>query len=224
MSGFVSAMLAAAMFLTQSEAPMLDRDDFLAQQYELSGKVDFTGPFGWKDGVAAAKVGMSATQYAVEGMEKVLRDRLYLMLREMRLNGLDTCINAGYRGPERQAMITAGVRASANNSFHGGAKNRRGHGHGLAADLVSCLGGDTNDQRFDNSKPVWRWIDTHGLEFKLGRPYLHCDPPHVGPSDGGEYRAKYPTAAVRFKDGKDEYSRCVSQKKKKRGGKGKKRR
>ena len=31
------------------------------------------------------------------------------------------------------------------------------------------------------------WIDAHGKEFGIGRPYLDKDPPHVGPIDGKEY-------------------------------------
>jgi hypothetical protein len=34
---------------------------------------------------------------------------------------------------------------------------------------------------------LWKWIDAHGAEFGIGRPYLDRDPPHVGPIDGKEY-------------------------------------
>jgi hypothetical protein len=34
---------------------------------------------------------------------------------------------------------------------------------------------------------LWKWIDDHGKEFGIGRPYLDKDPPHVAPIDGQEY-------------------------------------
>src|SRR5258708_24850709 len=36
----------------------------------------------------------------------------------------------------------------------------------------------------------WKWIDPHGKEFGIGRPYLDKDPPHVGPIDAKEYADK----------------------------------
>jgi len=38
-----------------------------------------------------------------------------------------------------------------------------------------------------SSENLWRWIDAHGKEFGIGRPYLDKDPPHVAPIDGTEY-------------------------------------
>jgi hypothetical protein len=37
---------------------------------------------------------------------------------------------------------------------------------------------------------LWKWIDTHGAEFGIGRPYLEFDPAHIAPIDGKEYAAK----------------------------------
>jgi hypothetical protein len=37
---------------------------------------------------------------------------------------------------------------------------------------------------------LWKWIDAHGKEFGIGRPYLDKDPPHVAPMDGKEYADK----------------------------------
>jgi hypothetical protein len=34
---------------------------------------------------------------------------------------------------------------------------------------------------------LWKWIDAHGKEFGIGRPYLDRDPPHVAPINGKEY-------------------------------------
>ena len=37
---------------------------------------------------------------------------------------------------------------------------------------------------------LWKWIDAHGKEFGIGRPYLDKDPPHVAPIDGKEYATR----------------------------------
>ena len=68
---------------------------------------------------------------------------------------------------------------------------RGGYGHGLAADVVSVEGG-TRNQRFASSEKFWKWVDAHGKEFGIGRPYLGRDPPHVAPVDGQEYAAHNP--------------------------------
>ncbi len=59
----------------------------------------------------------------------------------------------------------------------------------MAADLVSVKGA-TRAQRCASSEVLWKWVDTHGKEFGVGRPYLGRDPPHVGPIDGQEYVEK----------------------------------
>jgi hypothetical protein len=45
-------------------------------------------------------------------------------------------------------------------------------------------------QRWSSSENSWKWIDPHGKEFGIGRPYLDKDPPHVGPIDGKEFTDK----------------------------------
>ncbi len=55
--------------------------------------------------------------------------------------------------------------------------------------LVSVKG-ETRAQRCISSESLWKWIDAHGKEFGIGRPYLDKDPPHVGPIDGKEYAEK----------------------------------
>ena len=37
------------------------------------------------------------------------------------------------------------------------------------------------------SQKMYKWVDERGKDFGIGRPYLHRDPPHVGPIDGQEY-------------------------------------
>jgi hypothetical protein len=50
------------------------------------------------------------------------------------------------------------------------------HVHGLAADIVSVKG-ETRSERWISSEVLWKWIDAHGKEFGIGRPYLDKDPP-----------------------------------------------
>ena len=79
----------------------------------------------------------------------------------------------------------AATKAATESSYHGGSR-RGGYGHGLAADLVSVKG-KTRSERWSSSKNLWKWIDAHGKEIGIGRPYLDKDPPHVAPIDGKEY-------------------------------------
>jgi hypothetical protein len=79
----------------------------------------------------------------------------------------------------------SGLKAATNRSYHGGSL-RGGYGHGLAADLVSVKG-EKRGERFTSSEHLWKWIDLHGEEFGIGRPYLDKDPAHVAPIDGKEY-------------------------------------
>ena len=81
-----------------------------------------------------------------------------------------------FRDDYRQSLAS-GLKAASDRSYHGGSL-RGGFGHGLAVDLVSVKG---------DSESLWRWIDDHGKEFGIGRPYLDKDPPHVAPIDGKEY-------------------------------------
>ena len=54
--------------------------------------------------------------------------------------------------------------------------------------MVSVKGA-TQAQRWLSTESFWKWIDAHGKEFGIGRPYLDKDPPHVAPIDGKEYAA-----------------------------------
>lgn len=51
-------------------------------------------------------------------------------------------------------------------------------------------------ERFAGSEELWKWIDAHEKELRIGRPYLDRDPPHVGPIDGREYADKRAVANV----------------------------
>jgi hypothetical protein len=66
---------------------------------------------------------------------------------------------------------------------------------GLAPGITSAfrddyrVSGETDAERWDANEKLWNWIDRHGKDFGIGRPYLDKDPPHVAPIDGQEYVA-----------------------------------
>jgi hypothetical protein len=146
-------------------------------------KEDFT----WKDPDAAEKAGMSVTQYVIGGMDGAFKARLYHLFRALDDAGLAPGMTSGFRDDYRQS-ITSGHKAAAGNSYHGGSL-RGGYGHGLAADIVSVKG-ETRSERSISSEILWKWIDAHGKEYGIGRPYLDKDPPHIAPNDGKEYADK----------------------------------
>ena len=144
--------------------------------------------FTWKDPKAAEKAGMPMMDYVIGGMDRSFKLRLFRLLRAADEAGLSPGITSAFRDDYRQS-IASGLTAAMNRSYHGGSF-RGGYGHGLAADVVSVKG-DTRDQRWIASDNLWKWIDTHGQEFGIGRPYLDRDPPHVAPIDGKEYAAHH---------------------------------
>jgi hypothetical protein len=143
--------------------------------------------FTWKDPKAAQKAGMSLMDYVIGGMDRSFKLRLYHALRALDDAGLSPGMTSGFRDDYRQSLAS-GNKAATDSSYHGGSR-RGGYGHGLAADLVSVKG-ETRAQRWSSSESLWKWIDAHGKEFGIGRPYLDKDPPHVGPIDGKEYADK----------------------------------
>ena len=140
--------------------------------------------FAWKDPKAAEKAGMSLMEYVIGGMDRDFKLKLYHALRTMDDAGLSPGITSAFRDDYRQSLAS-GLKAATNRSYHGGSL-RGGYGHGLAADLVSVKG-ETRAERFTSSEHLWKWIDVHGKEFGIGRPYLDKDPAHVAPIDGKEY-------------------------------------
>jgi hypothetical protein len=143
--------------------------------------------FTWKDPKAAAKVGMSLQDYVIGGMDRNFKLKLYHALRALDDAGLSPGITSGFRDDYRQS-IASGLKASSNSSYHGGSL-RGGYGHGLAADVVSVKG-ETRSERYRATEDLWKWIDAHGKDFGVGRPYLDKDPAHVAPIDGKEYAVK----------------------------------
>src|SRR6516165_475814 len=143
--------------------------------------------FTWKDPDAAEKAGMSVAQYVIGGMDGAFKARLYHLFRALDDAGLAPGMTSGFRDDYRQS-IASGNKAATNRSYHGGSL-RGGYGHGLAADVVSTKG-ETRAERWISTEVMWKWIDAHGQEFGIGRPYLDRDPPHIAPIDGKEYADK----------------------------------
>ncbi len=147
--------------------------------------------FSWKDPKAAERAGMSMTDYVIGGMDRDFKLKLFYMLHAADEAGLSPGITSAFRDDYRQS-IASGLKAASDRSYHGGSF-RGGYGHGLAADIVS-VNGATRAQRLTSTQTFWKWIDAHGQDFGVGRPYLDRDPPHVGPTDGKEYADKRPKA------------------------------
>jgi hypothetical protein len=144
--------------------------------------------FTWKDPKAAEKAGMPMMDYVIGGMDRSFKLKLFRMLRAAEEAGLSPGITSAFRDDYRQS-IASGLKAATDRSYHGGSF-RGGYGHGLAADVVSVKGA-TRAQRWISTESFWKWIDAHGKEFGIGRPYLDKDPPHLAPIDGKEYAAHH---------------------------------
>ena len=140
--------------------------------------------FTWKDPKAAEKASMSLKDYVIGGIDRRFKLKLYHALRALDEAGLSPGIMSAFRDDYRQSLVS-GPKAASDRSYHGGSL-RGGYGHGLAVDLVSVKG-ETREERSVSSGSLWKWIDDHGKEFGIGRPYLDKDPPHVAPIDGQEY-------------------------------------
>jgi hypothetical protein len=157
--------------------------------------------FAWKDTKAADKIEMPMMDYVIGGMDRSFKLRLFYMLHAAEEAGLSPGITSAFRDDYRQS-IASGLKAASDRSYHGGS-SRGGYGHGLAADVVS-VNGTTRALRQAATEIFWKWIDTHGKDFGIGRPYLDRDPPHVGPIDGEEYAKHRGTKTVRAaSDAKD---------------------
>jgi len=122
----------------------------------------------------------------IGGMDRSFKLKLFHALHAAEAAGLSPGITSAFRDDYRQS-IASGLKAASNRSYHGGS-TRGGYGHGLAADIVSVQGA-TRNERWAASEKLWKWVDAHGKDFGIGRPYLGRDPPHVGPVDGQEYAA-----------------------------------
>jgi len=144
--------------------------------------------FAWKDPKAAEAAGRSLVDYVIGGMDRDFKLKLFYTLHAAEAAGLSPGITSAFRDDYRQS-IASGLKAANDRSYHGGSL-RGGYGHGLAADVVSVKGA-TRAERLVSSELFWKWIDAHGKEFGIGRPYLDRDPPHLAPIDGQEYATHY---------------------------------
>ena len=151
--------------------------------------------FTWKDFKAADRAQLSPIDYVIGGMDRDFKRTLFRALRTMDEAGLVPGITSAFRDDYRQG-IASGNKASVDRSFHGGS-TRGGYGHGLAVDLVSVKGA-TRAERWRSSAELWNWIDAHGKEVGIGRPYRDRDAPHVAPIDGREYAMKRGGATMRL--------------------------
>jgi hypothetical protein len=157
--------------------------------------------FSWKDPKAADHAGMPMIDYVIGGVDRDFKMRLFRMLHAAEQAGLSPGITSAFRDDYRQS-IASGLKAANDRSYHGGS-SRGGYGHGLAADVVSTNGANRT-QRLASTEIFWGWIDKHGAEFGIGRPYLDHDPPHIAPIDGQEYASHNPKvrqAAARARHG-----------------------
>jgi hypothetical protein len=146
-------------------------EEYLWSVYQRSStKTDSHGDFTWKDGAAAARLGLPIEEYVIGGADPDFRELLYAMGQAMDAAGVDWTILSAFRDDYRQSLA-AGLKAKVDNSFHGGSVATGGYGHGCAADLASS-NGLSNDA-------VWRWVDRHGLQFGLHRPLRAIDPAHL---------------------------------------------
>lgn len=143
--------------------------------------------FAWKDEAASSKAGMTMEDYVIGGMDRAFKVKLFHVLYAAEEAGLSPGITSAFRDDYRQS-IASGLKAANNRSYHGGSL-RGGYGHGQAADIVSTKGG-TRAERWASTELLWKWVDVHGKDFGIGRPYLGYDPPHVGAIDGQEYISK----------------------------------
>jgi hypothetical protein len=163
--------------------------------------------FSWKDPKAAEHVGMSMADYVIGGVDRDFKRKLFDMLQAADKAGLAPGITSAFRDDYRQS-IASGLKAADNRSYHGGSL-RGGYGHGLAADVVS-VNGATRAQRLASSQTLWNWIDAHGKEFGIARPYLDRDPPHVAPIDGKEYADHHHGAKARQEHAAARHNRLAS--------------
>ena len=150
--------------------------------------------FGWKDPKAAEHAGMPMPDYVIGGMDRDFKLKLVHLLHAAEQAGLSPGITSAFRDDYRQS-IASGLKAANDRSYHGGSSHG-GYGHGLAADIVS-VDGATRAQRLTSSQTLWNWVDAHGKEFGIGRPYLDRDPPHMAPIDGKEYADHHPGMKAR---------------------------
>jgi hypothetical protein len=174
-----AAKPSAAEDVASEMAPSIVNDDvslYLWSVYERSSlKIDEHGDFTWKDAAAAARMGLPIEEYVIGGMDSDFRELLFAAGHALDAAGINWTILSAFRDDYRQGLA-AGLKARSDNSFHGGSAATGGYGHGCAVDVAS------SDRLSDNM--VWSWLDQHGVQFGLRRPFRAIDPAHVLPRPG----------------------------------------
>lgn len=146
-------------------------DDYLWSVYQRSAaKQDSHGDFTRKDGIAAARLGLSVQDYVVGGMDPDFREQLFHLGHALDAAGMNWTILSAFRDDFRQ-NLAVGLKAHGGNSFHGGTAATGGYGHGCAVDLAGTDSADNGT--------VWNWLDQHLEPFGLYRPLRGIDPAHV---------------------------------------------
>jgi len=160
-----------------------EADALLWFVYERTPKAD-PKDFAWKDPFVAKKIGMSLKEFVIGGMQERYRLKLASMILAMWHDGLDVGLSSCFRNDERQKMVEARRKNPPADTYHGGSA-RGGYGNGRACDMVYIR--PTWEERIKRNPRIWAWVDKHGREFGLGRPFPKGDPMHVTPFESPEY-------------------------------------
>jgi hypothetical protein len=159
-------------------------DEYLCGAYwRMPHKIDDAGDFTWKDAAAAARVGRTVCEYAIQGMHRDLREALYALGTQADEAGLNWSFLSAFRDDYRQ-MIATGFKAEPCRSMHGGSCRTEGYGDGQAADLwlADEFGNPARD-----ATALMDLVDRVGPSLGLSRPLRGADPPHVQVK--GEWKA-----------------------------------
>ena len=151
-------------------------DEYLCSVYwRMPHKIDNAGDFSWKDRAAAALVGRTVCDYAINGMHPDLREALYVLGQSADAAGINWSLLSGFRDDFRQ-RIASGFKASDCKSWHGGSCRTQGWGDGRAADLWVA---DQNGYPVRDASALLALVDQMAPALGLSRPMPGADPPHV---------------------------------------------
>jgi hypothetical protein len=159
-------------------------DEYLCGVYwRMPNKIDDAGDFTWKDAAAAARVGRTVCEYAIQGMHRDLREALYALGTQADAAGLNWSFLSAFRDDFRQTIAT-GFKAQPCQSLHGGSCRTEGWGDGQAADLWLA---DESGKPARDATALMDLVDRVGPSLGLSRPLRGADPPHVQVK--GEWKA-----------------------------------
>jgi hypothetical protein len=162
-------------------------DEYLCSVYwRMPHKIDNAGDFSWKDRAAAALVGRTVCDYAINGMHQDLREALYVLGQSADAAGINWSLLSGFRDNFRQ-RIASGFKASDCKSWHGGSCRTQGWGDGRAADLWVA---DQNGYPVRDASALLALVDQMAPALGLSRPMPGADPPHVQLRGARQERAR----------------------------------